>query len=143
MKADNPIESQAVLSISQLMYFNLKGNRASDSLHHCKEHEPPLPLYVGLNIHTNFRSRKAVETMYRLGLSIGYDRVLVVEKSLAASACKQFEEENLVCPASFGEERCRGLPFYHSFTGCDYNLTICGKRKEVFLGSLVISLCSN
>ncbi len=40
-----------------------------------------------------------------------------------------------MCPASFGEERCRGLPFYHSFTGCDTTSQFVGKGKRSSWGA--------
>ena len=36
---------------------------------------------------------------------------------------------NTICQ-SLGEEKCKGLPFYHSFTGCDTTSQFPGKRKK-------------
>ncbi len=41
---------------------------------------------------------------------------------------------NLICH-SLGEERCRGLPFYHSFTGCDTTSQFVGKGKRSSWGA--------
>jgi len=49
---------------------------------------------------------------------------------------KHFENYhiNLICH-SLGEERCRGLPFYHSFTGCDTTSQLVGKGKRSSWGA--------
>ncbi len=47
--------------------------------YHSKERKPPLPLYLGLNIHTQTRSKKLVNKLSKLGLCISYDRVLELE----------------------------------------------------------------
>ncbi len=48
--------------------------------------EPPLPLYIGLNIHTTIRSKSLITKLYQMGLCVSYDRVLEVEDWLATSA---------------------------------------------------------
>ena len=47
-------ESQACLTIAQLILFNMKktGKSSGKGMRHCQEREPPLPLYLGMNIHT-------------------------------------------------------------------------------------------
>ena len=41
-----------------------------------------------------------MNTLYGMGMSVSYDRVLEIENSLATAVCKRFEKENLVCPAN-------------------------------------------
>ena len=42
-----------------------------------------------------------MNNLYRMGVSVSYDRVLEIESSIATAVCKWFQEENLVCPANF------------------------------------------
>ncbi len=65
---------------------------------HQKEREPPLPLYLGLKVHTMTRSKKLVGVLYNLGVSVSYDRVLQVNDALAQAVCKLFEDQKLVYP---------------------------------------------
>ena len=97
-KNHKKVETQASLPIAQLMYFNTKVKTSSViKSRHTKDREPPIPLFVGLHVHTQTRSKKIVN---RMGVSVSYDRVLEIENSLATAVCKRFEEENLVCPAN-------------------------------------------
>ncbi len=50
-------ESQASLTIAQLIYFNAKSkcNQVS-ATRHVQDREPPLPIYLGLQVHTLTRS---------------------------------------------------------------------------------------
>ena len=92
-------ESQACLTISQLVCFNIKSRRPSSESHrHFKDRETPLPLYIGLNIHTQTRSKKILNSLHKLGISISYKRVIEVENSLGSGICKRFEDEGIVCP---------------------------------------------
>ena len=99
---DEAEESQACLTISQLLLFNSKkqGKQSSAQNRHCLEREPPLPLYIGLNIHSKTRSKGLVDQMAKLGISVSYDRVCQVENNLALSVCQQFNEDGVVCPSN-------------------------------------------
>jgi hypothetical protein len=65
---------------------------------HNRTREPPLALYLGLNIHAISRSKKLIDHLNCLGLSVSYKRVIQVEDSLAQSVCEQFQEDGVVCP---------------------------------------------
>ena len=110
-------DTQASLTIAQLVYFNTKFNTSSVSLRHSKAREPPLPVFVGLHTHTLVRSRKMVDTLYKLGISISYDRVLQIENSLATAVCDRFKKDNLVCPANLRN----GLVTVGALDNIDYN----------------------
>lgn len=112
VKSRSECESQASLTISQLIYFN-----ATAKDHHSKDHEPPFPLYLGLKIHTQTRSKKLVKCLHRAGLSVSYNRVIEMENSLATAICKCFEKENLVCPANLR----KGLFTVGAFDNIDHN----------------------
>jgi hypothetical protein len=94
-------DSQACLSVSQTVLFNCKKSKKKDSaakVRHSSEHEPPLPLYIGLNVHTQTRSKKLITQLYELGLSISYDRILQIENQLATAVCRDMEKKGVVCP---------------------------------------------
>ena len=60
--------------------------------------ETPLPIYVGLMLHSATRKNKLVDKCSKLGLSISYNRVLRLSNKIANSVCNQYRAENLVCP---------------------------------------------
>lgn len=90
------------LSIAQLMLFNsvkyAKKEQKTGCGRHTTDRETPLPLYVGLKIHTLTRSKELVDIMYKLGMSVSYERILQVLTNIANGVCEQFEAENIVCP---------------------------------------------
>ena len=92
--------SQPCNTISQLLLHNAKKQTrvAKTSYRHSYQREPPVPLYVGLSLHTQTRSKKLVDSLEKLGLSISYDRVLQLENLLAKNVCEQFKLEGIVCP---------------------------------------------
>ena len=72
--------------------------------HHSLEREPPLALYIGMNIQTATRSKKLITQLYDLGLNVSYDRVLQLESQLTTAGCENFQNKGVVVPAQF---RCR------------------------------------
>jgi hypothetical protein len=94
-------DTQTVLSISQLIQHNCLKRRqdnTSNTLHHDREHETPLAIYLGVMIHANTRKRDLVDKFFRLGLSISYKRVLTISTDVANSVCESFKENNAVVP---------------------------------------------
>ena len=61
-------------------------------------YESPLPLFIGLDIHTRLRPKKIVTELHELGLSVSYDRVLQLENQLATAVCLHTQKEGVVCP---------------------------------------------
>lgn len=94
--------SQHCLTISQMFTHNSKQTHKKETVNkrHSLKREPPLPIYIGLNIHTQTRSKKLIDKLALLGICITYDRVVELEHGLHLDMCKQFEMENLVCPAN-------------------------------------------
>ena len=83
--------SQANLTICQPIVFNCKKYMSSSTKsRHSIEKEPPLPLYIGMKIHTDTRSKETVKQLHQLGLSVSYDRVLQIESQLATATCADF-----------------------------------------------------
>lgn len=113
-------ESQVCLTLSQLVYFNVKsGMNTAESKRHVKDRETPLPLYIGLSIHTKTRSKKIINSLHRLGISISYSRVIELENSLATAICTQFEDEGIVCPSNLR----KGLFTVGALDNIDHNLS--------------------
>ena len=94
---DKSGEPQYCLTISQLLIFNSKkrGKPSSTQNRHSPEREPPLPLYIGLNLHSQTRSKTLVDNMAKLGISVSYDRVCQVENNLAVSVCQQSNADGM------------------------------------------------
>ncbi|KAG1678099.1 hypothetical protein GQR58_013587 [Nymphon striatum] len=90
--------SQECLSLGQLFVYNAKKLKINASIpkRHSSTREPPLPVYLGLNIHSQTRSKKLIDQLSQLGFSVKYDRVLELEKDMDLAMCKQFEAENVV-----------------------------------------------
>ncbi len=98
----NVNSSQSCLTISQLIIFNSKKKHSGldkSFTRHSATREPPLPLYLGLNIHSLVRSKKLIEQLHALGISISYDRVIQIEKDAAYSLCAQCQANDIVCPS--------------------------------------------
>ena len=113
-------ESQACLTISQLVCFNIKSKRSSaESSRHFKDRETPLPLYIGLNIHSLTRSKKLLNRLHRLGISINYNHVIELENCLASSVCTRFEQDSVVCPSQLRKD----LFTVGAFDNIDHNLS--------------------
>ena len=93
-------ESQACNTISQLLLHNAKKRKgvSKGSGRHNYQREPPVPLCIGLNLHTQTRSKKLIDNLEKLGLSVSYDRILQLESLLAKNVCEQFKLEGIVSP---------------------------------------------
>jgi len=103
-------DSQTCLTLCQIISFNAK-KKATHSFiaqpvdnRHCRDREPPLPIYIGLSIHTATRSKTLVNQLAQLGLSIKYDRVMELETTMAVSSCAHFMSIGVVCPPPISEE---------------------------------------
>ena len=88
-------ESQACLTISQLICFNTKSIKScAESNRHCKDRETP-PLYIGLNIHTQTRNKKLVSNLHKLGISSSYSWIFELENHLARYANRLYSHIGL------------------------------------------------
>ena len=96
----NATDSQTCLTISQTIVFNCKkrGSTVANKSRHSLDYEPPLILYIGMNVHTQTRSKKLITQLCQMGLSVSYDRILQLENQLAISVCEFTKEIGLVCP---------------------------------------------
>ena len=86
-------ETQATLIIAQLVFF-----KTTTKATNANRTETPLPVYIGLYVHSRFRSGEMVDELARLGLSVNYRRVMYLEKKMGLSVIQQFADEGVVCP---------------------------------------------
>ena len=93
-------KSQAPLSICQLILFNCLGRSEKhvQRTRYNKSRELPLPVHLGVFLHTKTRKRDLVETLYDLGLSVFYDRVLEISTDVGTKICNYYNWLNTVCP---------------------------------------------
>lgn len=98
-------ESQPSITVSQAILFNFQ-RRTSTSCksRHSLNREQPLSLYIGMNIHTETRSKTIITKLYDLGLSVSYDRILQLENHLATAICENFQNKGMVVPAQLRHE---------------------------------------
>jgi hypothetical protein len=81
------------------MAFNFKKTaKIGAATRHSRQREPPLPVYIGLKVHGETRSKELVETLHALGVSIGYKRVLEIQTGIANSVCEKYKNDGVVVP---------------------------------------------
>ena len=85
--------------------FNTK--RKSDSSlkqRHNRSREPPLPIYIFLDVHSRTRSKTFINDLHDFGLSISYDRGMELEEWVAQAVSERYEEDGVVCPTQFRKD---------------------------------------
>ena len=120
LKDQDKEESQACLFVGQLIVFNMKKSSSSPGgtkERHTLNCEPPLPIYIGLNMHQQTRYKKLIMQLYYMGISISYDRVLDLEDRIATSVCEQSEQDGVVSPICLK----KGLFTVGAIDNLDYN----------------------
>ena len=98
-------ESQACNTISQLFLHNAKKQKgvSKSSGRHNYQREPPVPLYIGLNLHAQTRGKKLIDNLENVAEFFSCDRILQLESLLAENVCEQFKLDSIVCPANLQE----------------------------------------
>lgn len=101
LKDQEKCESQACLTMGQGILYNTKKKATPTArmTRHSPEREPPLPIYIGLNVHVQTRSKQLVQQLNHMGISISYDQVIQIEDWLAKATCERFEVDGVVVPA--------------------------------------------
>ena len=84
---------------------------------HNLKRELPVPVYIGLNIHTQTRSKNLVQQLAKLGIGFSYERICEIENTLAISLCNQFEVDTVVCPVNLR----KGIFTVGALGNLDYN----------------------
>ena len=96
-------ETQPCLTVCQTIFFNAKERSTTKSktgqTRHTKDREPPLPLYIGLNVHALTRSKTLITKLYQMGISVSYQRIVELEDMLATSISERFGMDGCVAPA--------------------------------------------
>ena len=72
---------QITLTLSQSLTFNIFTccqDGSSLTLRHRQERETPLPLHLGVLIHSKTRKKELVDTLFELELCIFYDRAMSI-----------------------------------------------------------------
>ena len=116
-------ESQSCLSIAQLICFNAKkkAHKTQDLDPKCRRtnrsREMPLPLYLGIKLHTQSRNKILIEQLHSLGLSVNYKRVLQIEQNLARSVAERYHTDGIVCPMNLR----KGLYTVGAIDNLDHN----------------------
>ncbi len=119
LKGQDSQESRPCLTICQTILFNTKKKSSSTSLRHSAAREPPLPIYIGLNMHSLTRCKTLITKMYQLGLSVSYDRMMEIEDWLATAVTERHREDGCVSPPSLR----KGLFSVGALDNLDHNPT--------------------
>jgi len=103
----NSTNTQAALSIAQLIVSNAvkRARRTTNSdahirspiVRHSHSQEPPLPIYVGMMLHSATRKAKLVDKCYKLGLSVSYQCVMQLSNKMTNTVCASYRSQDLVC----------------------------------------------
>ena len=84
-------KTQATLCIAQLVFFSTTTKATNDN-----SIDTPLPVYIGLYVHSRFKSGDMVDELAILGLSVNYRGVMYLEKKVGLSVIQQFTDEGVV-----------------------------------------------
>ena len=104
VEADEPEHGRdnVACTISQLLIYNTYGDThhghatQTNTIRHGKDHETPILLYQGLNMHGDARLKKQIENAHELGMSVSYDRVMDVKRAIARAVCKCHADDGVI-----------------------------------------------
>ena len=104
----DPADSQACLTVAQLIVFNSISrvrvrSESTGSTHHVRARECPLPIYAALKIHGATRDKSLIDTFFNLGMCISYDRLLSMSTKITNSVIEQYEAEGVVSPSKLSK----------------------------------------
>ena len=107
--------SQSCLTISQLIIFNsFKGNTVQFKIVPLGTRLLENSLFLCtlvLNVHPFIPSKKLIEQLHHVGISISHDRVIQIEKDAVYSLCADSQANDIVCPSHLRKgyyHRCYG-----------------------------------
>ena len=109
-------------NLAQLIRFNsVKRTRNQNitDFRHSRNNEPPFPVKNGLFVYAKTRKKALVDRLAQEGLSIGYERVLDIRRSIASQECRQYNEDGIVCPTRLAN----GKFITAAVDNLDHNLT--------------------
>ena len=77
-----------------------KSTHALNHCHHRRERETPVTMYVGFKLYSTVRSKTIIDHLFHLGISISYDRVLSITKSLYEVLRRNCVQQNIFLPTN-------------------------------------------
>ena len=96
-------ELQPCLTVCQTIFFNAKEQSTAKSktgqTRRTKAQDPPLPLYIGLNVHALTRSKTLITKLYQMGILVSYQRIVELEDMVATSISERFGMDGCMVPA--------------------------------------------
>ncbi|KAE8740339.1 hypothetical protein FOCC_FOCC014156 [Frankliniella occidentalis] len=131
---ENEEIDSVVLTLSQLIHFNavkLRKN-VNSPRRHDRRRETPFPIYLGLKLYGETRSKELITAMHRRGLCIGYDRVQAILTDMANRNMAHFKVEKVVCPPAMK----KGLFTTGNADNLDHN-TSSTFAKDAFHGTAI------
>ena len=111
-----------MLKLSDLVKF-YSGN-ATDAIHHThhvRNRECPLPIYAALKIHGTTREKSLIDTFYKLGMCISYDRFLSISTDITNSVIDRYDRDGVVCPSKLRD----GMFTTAAIDNIDHNPRFC------------------
>ena len=126
-------DSQVCLTVGQTIVHNVKKRKPNSptKVRHTLDREPPLPIYIGINIHALTRSKKIIQQLHQMGISVSYDSVMQIEEWLTTAVCERFEDDGVVAPTILR----KGLFTVGALDNLDHSPT----ATTVFLNFLVLN----
>ena len=76
---------------------------STGSTHHARARECPLPVYAALKIHGTTRDKSLIETFYKLGICISYDRLFSISTEITNSIIERYKREGVVWSSKLRE----------------------------------------
>ena len=90
------------VNTAQLIRFNRVKEKRREGITkfcHSKKNEPPLPVLIGLMVHEKTGKRKLVARLSSHGVSISYERVREIRRSISNQVCMKYNSEGFGCPS--------------------------------------------
>ena len=78
----------------------VRQNQTNTKTQRAKSRESPLGVYLGMMIHAKTRERTLVDTLYSLGISVSYGRVMELSTKMGNKVLSHYAEQRLVCAPS-------------------------------------------
>ncbi len=82
-------------------HFYTPRDGCGTSAYNSQDRETPLPLYIGITVHSFTRSCELIDVLYKQGLCVSCTRVLQLATKLPNDNIAFYESEGVVCPGSF------------------------------------------
>ena len=88
-------------TLSQLLISNAaKQATNAHNLYQMHDKETPVPLYIGLKLHSHDRLKNVIREFHQLGVTLSYDRIMEIRRKFAQAVSKRFKDEGVVVPTN-------------------------------------------